>query len=234
MTRAESTKPRTATNTCISVSTRTTTTRLTKPASGPWREWPPWSANWDRAPAGGSARYLFHHYGCHVACLNLSDVQNARNRAFNGRSRHRGVFPHLLKHVVSRNSLYLARPQFLQPLPRNSRPYIQRIRPGALGGRRQTRLPPVGDPAPPEGLSASTMNFGLTGLGVQNRVGHHRPFLHWKIHRLGNQVFRFHSTSDESFTSTPSRSLPPRAGRARRPCGFANSRTRARPLSVVP
>ena len=23
---------------------------------------------------GGSARYLFHHYGCHVACLNLSDV----------------------------------------------------------------------------------------------------------------------------------------------------------------
>ena len=32
---------------------------------------------------GGSARYLFHHYGCHVACLNLSDVQNARNRAFN-------------------------------------------------------------------------------------------------------------------------------------------------------
>ena len=91
MTRAGSTKPHTATNTCISVSTRTTTTRLTKPASGPWREWRPWSANWDRTPVcwisaqatAGRARYLFHHYGCHVACLNLSDVQNARNRAFN-------------------------------------------------------------------------------------------------------------------------------------------------------
>ena len=36
---------------------------------------------------GGSARYLFHHYGCHVACLNLSDVQNARNRDFNAGSK---------------------------------------------------------------------------------------------------------------------------------------------------
>ncbi|MFP4511132.1 MAG: SAM-dependent methyltransferase [Spirochaetaceae bacterium] len=30
---------------------------------------------------GGSARYLAKHYGCHVACLNVSEVQNTRNRA---------------------------------------------------------------------------------------------------------------------------------------------------------
>lgn len=30
---------------------------------------------------GGSARYLARTYGCHVTCLNLSEVQNARNRA---------------------------------------------------------------------------------------------------------------------------------------------------------
>ena len=35
--------------------------------------------------------------------------------------------------------------------------YIQRIkdRPGALGGRRETRLSPVGDPAFPEKLTAN-------------------------------------------------------------------------------
>ncbi|MCY4441542.1 MAG: methyltransferase domain-containing protein [Deltaproteobacteria bacterium] len=36
---------------------------------------------------GGSARYLFREYGCHVACLNLSDEQNARNRALNARDK---------------------------------------------------------------------------------------------------------------------------------------------------
>ncbi len=36
---------------------------------------------------GGSARYLFRDYGCHVACLNLSEVQNARNRDLNARDR---------------------------------------------------------------------------------------------------------------------------------------------------
>ena len=36
---------------------------------------------------GGSARYLFRQYGCHVACLNLSEVQNARNRDLNARDR---------------------------------------------------------------------------------------------------------------------------------------------------
>ncbi len=36
---------------------------------------------------GGSARYLFRRYGCHVACLNLSDAQNARNRDLNARDR---------------------------------------------------------------------------------------------------------------------------------------------------
>ena len=34
---------------------------------------------------GGSARYLFRQYGCHVACLNLSEEQNSRNRALNAR-----------------------------------------------------------------------------------------------------------------------------------------------------
>jgi sarcosine/dimethylglycine N-methyltransferase len=29
---------------------------------------------------GGSARYLANKYACHVTCLNLSDVQNARNK----------------------------------------------------------------------------------------------------------------------------------------------------------
>jgi len=32
---------------------------------------------------GGSARYLAQTKGCHVTCLNLSDVQNARNRMLN-------------------------------------------------------------------------------------------------------------------------------------------------------
>ncbi|CAH1385879.1 SAM-dependent methyltransferase [Candidatus Nitrotoga sp. M5] len=32
---------------------------------------------------GGSARYLAKTKGCHVTCLNLSDVQNARNRMLN-------------------------------------------------------------------------------------------------------------------------------------------------------
>ena len=36
---------------------------------------------------GGSARYLFREYGCHVACLNLSEAQNARNRDLNVRDR---------------------------------------------------------------------------------------------------------------------------------------------------
>lgn len=36
---------------------------------------------------GGSARYLFRQYGCHVACLNLSDTQNARNRDLNAASK---------------------------------------------------------------------------------------------------------------------------------------------------
>ena len=32
---------------------------------------------------GGSARYLAKTYGCHVTCLNLSEVQNQRNRDMN-------------------------------------------------------------------------------------------------------------------------------------------------------
>jgi len=32
---------------------------------------------------GGAARWLARHYGCHVTCLNISEVQNARNRAKN-------------------------------------------------------------------------------------------------------------------------------------------------------
>ncbi|MCY4441912.1 MAG: methyltransferase domain-containing protein [Deltaproteobacteria bacterium] len=36
---------------------------------------------------GGSARFLFREYGCHVACLNLSDVQNTRNRDLNARDK---------------------------------------------------------------------------------------------------------------------------------------------------
>ena len=34
---------------------------------------------------GGSARFLVDNYGCHVGCLNLSEVQNARNRDLNTR-----------------------------------------------------------------------------------------------------------------------------------------------------
>ena len=32
---------------------------------------------------GGSARYLAKNFGCHVGCLNLSEVQNKRNRQLN-------------------------------------------------------------------------------------------------------------------------------------------------------
>lgn len=32
---------------------------------------------------GGSARYLAERYGCHITCLNLSEVQNQRNRDLN-------------------------------------------------------------------------------------------------------------------------------------------------------
>ncbi len=32
---------------------------------------------------GGSARYLAEKYGCHVSCVNLSEVQNDRNRRLN-------------------------------------------------------------------------------------------------------------------------------------------------------
>jgi sarcosine/dimethylglycine N-methyltransferase len=32
---------------------------------------------------GGSARYLAAHHGCHVTCLNVSEVQNDRNRTRN-------------------------------------------------------------------------------------------------------------------------------------------------------
>jgi SAM-dependent methyltransferase len=32
---------------------------------------------------GGAARYLAKHYGCQVCCLNLSEVQNQRNRQLN-------------------------------------------------------------------------------------------------------------------------------------------------------
>lgn len=32
---------------------------------------------------GGAARYLARRFGCEVVCLNLSETQNARNRAFN-------------------------------------------------------------------------------------------------------------------------------------------------------
>lgn len=32
---------------------------------------------------GGSARYLAEKYGCHVSCVNLSKVQNDRNRKSN-------------------------------------------------------------------------------------------------------------------------------------------------------
>jgi glycine/sarcosine/dimethylglycine N-methyltransferase len=32
---------------------------------------------------GGAARYLAHTYGCHVSCLNLSELENERNREMN-------------------------------------------------------------------------------------------------------------------------------------------------------
>ncbi|MGB3557298.1 MAG: methyltransferase domain-containing protein, partial [Geitlerinemataceae cyanobacterium] len=32
---------------------------------------------------GGAARYLAKNYGCHICCLNLSEVQNQRNRKLN-------------------------------------------------------------------------------------------------------------------------------------------------------
>jgi len=36
---------------------------------------------------GGAARYLASQYGCHVSCLNLSEVENERNRALNREQR---------------------------------------------------------------------------------------------------------------------------------------------------
>jgi sarcosine/dimethylglycine N-methyltransferase len=33
---------------------------------------------------GGPARYLAKRFGCHVVCLNISEVENARNKAANG------------------------------------------------------------------------------------------------------------------------------------------------------
>ena len=36
---------------------------------------------------GGSARYLVRQYGCQVGCLNLSEIQNKRNRELNQRER---------------------------------------------------------------------------------------------------------------------------------------------------
>ena len=33
---------------------------------------------------GGAARYLADQHGCHVTCLNLSEVENTRNRELNG------------------------------------------------------------------------------------------------------------------------------------------------------
>lgn len=35
---------------------------------------------------GGSARWLAREYGCHVSCVNLSEVQNERNRAITAES----------------------------------------------------------------------------------------------------------------------------------------------------
>ncbi len=32
---------------------------------------------------GGAARYLAHNKGCHVTCVNISDVENSRNREMN-------------------------------------------------------------------------------------------------------------------------------------------------------
>ena len=32
---------------------------------------------------GGAARYLAENYGCSVTCLNLSEVENERNREMN-------------------------------------------------------------------------------------------------------------------------------------------------------
>ena len=32
---------------------------------------------------GGSARWLTRHFGCRVSCVNLSEIQNERNRSFN-------------------------------------------------------------------------------------------------------------------------------------------------------
>ena len=32
---------------------------------------------------GGAARYLAKRFGCHVTCLNISEVENARNRKAN-------------------------------------------------------------------------------------------------------------------------------------------------------
>ncbi len=37
---------------------------------------------------GGSARYLVRNHGCHVGCLNLSEVQNTRNRDLNARRKY--------------------------------------------------------------------------------------------------------------------------------------------------
>jgi sarcosine/dimethylglycine N-methyltransferase len=42
---------------------------------------------------GGSARYLAHQYGCAVTCVNLSEVQNERNRQLN---REQGI-DHLIE-----------------------------------------------------------------------------------------------------------------------------------------
>ncbi len=44
---------------------------------------------------GGSARYLAEKYGCHVSCVNLSEVQNKRNRKLN---KERGL-EHLIEVV---------------------------------------------------------------------------------------------------------------------------------------
>ncbi|MEQ9367334.1 MAG: class I SAM-dependent methyltransferase, partial [Leptospirales bacterium] len=43
---------------------------------------------------GGAARYLYERFGCHVDCLNLSEVQNQRNRDMN---RERG--PEFTNHI---------------------------------------------------------------------------------------------------------------------------------------
>ncbi len=144
---------------------------------------------------GGSARYLARTYGCHVTCLNLSEIENERNRALNdkqGLTHLVDVVDGSFEDLPFEDNAYdivWSQDAFLHSGDR-VRVLEEAVRVMKPGGRIVFTDPMAANGAPREALVPILERISLETMASPD-------FYRRELYRLGMESVTFHDASDQ-------------------------------------